>query len=460
MNGQPGPALRLYRSTAPLVAGVAETLASFSPKLAAGIRGRRGLLERSVAAADRLRGCVWVHVTSVGEYEQARPVIAAIRDRLGAAAPPVAVTHFSPSGWEFARRRPCADWHDYLPLDRPADMRRLVRAWQPRLLLFVKFDCWPNLVLEAHAAGVPLFLLAATLQPPGARLHPLARPLFRDVFGRFQHVGAVSEEDRRRFVDDLDVRCPVSVTGDTRAEQVIRRYEESEAGSVAARLLEPGGRVLVLGSTWPPDEQLWLPVLPELLGRYRDLRVVLAPHEPLPHRLAALEADLDRRGIAHRRLSALMDGAATGATAATAAADAAGAAATASGPAASARCVLVDSVGVLAEIYRAGTLAYVGGSFTTGVHNTMEPAVASLPVMFGPRIQNAEEAARLVRREAGFVLRTPADARGTADALLSDPDRLTRCGEAARAVVLEQRGATARSLAVLEPALVPESSPC
>jgi 3-deoxy-D-manno-octulosonic-acid transferase len=378
-------------------------------------------------------------VTSVGEYEQARPIIAAVKEGRTGPPPPVAVTHFSPSGFNYAQRRPCAELHDYLPWDTPADMRRVVRAWRPRALLFVKYDCWPNLILAAEEFGVPLFLLAASLPPRAGRLHPLVRPLFRDLFNRFTHIGAATDEDRSRFVDDLGVRCPVSVTGDTRAEQVIQRFEESAGGEIAAHLAGLGGRILVLGSTWPPDEQLWLPVLPELMGKHGDLRIVLVPHEPLPDRLAELEKDLAQRGIAHARLSRLMEGVAS------TAADQA--------PAGAPRCVLVDSVGVLAEIYRAGALAYVGGSFTTGVHNTMEPAVARLPVMFGPRIQNAEEAGRLVNRGAGFVLRRCAEAVAVADALLSQPERLRSCGDAARRVVLEQRGATERSVALLAPYL-------
>ncbi|MHB8079983.1 MAG: hypothetical protein ACYDIE_12105, partial [Candidatus Krumholzibacteriia bacterium] len=119
------------------------------------------------------------------------------------------------------------------------------------------------------------------------------------------------------------------------------------------------------------------------------------------------------------------------------------------GAATTARCVLVDSVGVLAEIYRAGALAYVGGSFTTGVHNTLEPAVASLPVLFGPVIHNAVEAGILVAHGAGQVVRRPAVAVAAAAQLLADPARLAAAGAAARAVVLAQRGATGRSLALL-----------
>ncbi len=431
--GQPrtGFMLGLYRGLSPALCSATRLAGPLSAKLAEGIAGRRGLMDRLTAGAPLVRGGVWFHVTSVGEYEQARPIIAALKDR--ADPPPIAVTHFSPSGYEYARSRPCADLHDYLPFDHPADMARLMDLWRPRLLVFVKFDCWPNQVVAATGRDVPVVLVAGSLQPHSARLKPLGRPLFRDVFNRFAQIGVCTPEDKERFIDGLGVTCPVSVTGDTRVEQVILRFEAARAGETAARLRELGGRLLILGSTWPPDEKLWMPVLGELLDSNPDLRVVLTPHEPTTNRLNSLEVAMDRRGIPHRRLSKLM-----------------------SDPLGSgdpARVILTDSIGVLAEIYRAGHLTYVGGSFTTGVHNTMEPAVASMPVMFGPVIHNAEEAGLLVRRGAGFVLEKPAHALAVADSLLKDPARLEVLGQTARQVVLDQRGATARSMAMIEPYL-------
>jgi len=275
--------------------------------------------------------------------------------------------------------------------------------------------------------------LAGSLQPKSSRLHPMAKGMFREIFNHFTHIGVCTPDDAQRFVEELGVSCPVSVTGDTRVEQVILRFEAARDGATATELKNLGGRLLILGSTWPPDEKLWLPILPELLNQFPDLKVVLTPHEPLPHRLAALEKRLDREKIAHARLSQLMEDG--------------------SNAHQKTRIILVDSIGVLAEIYRSGHLAYVGGSFTTGVHNTMEPAVATMPVMFGPRIQNAEEAGLLASRQAGFVLHTPDEALAQAGRLLSDDKLLEETGQLARQVVLDQRGATERSLHTIEPYL-------
>jgi len=427
-NPPPGYSLRLYRNLSPALCRAAQLAGPFVPKLAVGLTGRHGLMKRLLTAAPRIRGGIWFHVTSVGEYEQARPIIAAIRQAQPTV--PVAVTHFSPSGYDFARQRPCADLHDYLPFDHPADMDQLVRAWQPRLLVFVKFDCWPNQVLAATAANVPVILLAGSLQPGSARLRPLARPMFRDLFDRFTHIGVCTAEDQTRFRETLGVGAPVTVTGDTRVEQVILRYEAAQAGATCERLRHLGGRLFVLGSTWPPDEKLWLPGLGRLLKEFPDVRLVLTPHEPTPDRLRGLESALSTRNITHQRLSSLLAGPVPA-------------------PDHPARVILTDSIGVLAEIYRAGHLAYVGGSFTTGVHNTMEPAVARMPVLFGPVIQNAEEAGMLVRRGAGFVLSDPEQALARARTLLGTTGELQRLGTAARQVVLDQRGATQRSMAVI-----------
>jgi len=424
-----GLLLGLYRGLSPALCAASRLAGPLSPKLAAGISGRKGLMDRLTAGAEKVRGGVWFHVASVGEYEQARPIITALKERSD--PPPIAVTHFSPSGFEYAQGRPCADLHDFLPFDHPGDMDRLMDLWRPRLLVFVKFDCWPNQVVAATQRNIPVVLIAGSLQPHSARLKPWGRRLFRDVFNRFTHLGVCTPEDRERFLDGLGVTCPVTVTGDTRVEQVILRFEAAQAGETAARLRELGGRLLILGSTWPPDEKLWMPVLGQLLESFPDLRVVLTPHEPTSARLESLEGSLDRRKIPHCRLSALMGDPRVN-----------------SGPA---RVILTDSIGVLAEIYRAGHLTYVGGSFTTGVHNTMEPAVASMPVLFGPVIHNAEEAGLLVRRGAGFVLDKPRDALAVASDLLGDPVRLKSLGEKARQVVLDQRGATGRSLAMIEP---------
>ncbi len=422
---KPHPTERLYAGLARTLVPVLPTAAVLSAKLRRGLDGRRDLTARIAAAATELRGCIWLHTTSVGEYEQALPIVRRLRE---ADVGPLAVTHFSPSGRDYARDHACADFHDYLPLDHPAAMKSLVSAWRPRALVFVKYDCWPALVRAADEAAVPVLLLSGALPGRSIRHHGPLRPFFRTVFDRFAHLGVGSETDRRRFVSGMGVSAPVSVTGDTRAEQVLTRFVAARASTLAADLRTWGERRLILGSTWPRDEALWWPVLPKLLQTFPDLNVVLVPHEPEPARLAAIERTCRARGIRAQRLSAWDS---------TARRDG------------DARCLLVDRVGVLAEIYRAGDVAYVGGSFTTGVHSTLEPAAASLPVLFGPRIGNAEEALTMVARGAGFILRRPQQALSRLQSLLVAEDVRAAAGDTARETVEAQTGAADRSVELL-----------
>ncbi|MBC8426093.1 hypothetical protein H8E07_18420 [bacterium] len=415
---------QLYAALTRTLAPLLPTAAAFSTKLRRGLDGRRGLRTRIAEAAPGLQGCVWLHTTSVGEYEQSLPIVRRLRE---ADVGPIAVTHFSPSGRDYAREHPCADHHDYLPLDRPADVAHLVAAWRPRALVFVKYDCWPALVRAADESGVPVLLLSGALSARSIRHHGPLRPFFRAVFNRFAHLGVGSEADRQRFVASLGVSAPVTVTGDTRAEQVLARFETSRDNVLAADLRAWGERRLILGSTWPRDEALWWPVLPRLLEADPGLNVIIVPHEPEPERLTSIESACREHGLGVQRLGDWET----------------------QHRADDARCLLVDRIGVLAGIYHAGDVAYVGGSFTTGVHSTLEPAAASLPVLFGPRIDNAEEALAMAAKAAGFILRRPDDALSRVQGLLADNDARRAAGAVARATVDAQSGAAERSVDLL-----------
>ncbi len=417
-----------------------------SPKVREGLEGRRGLWRRLEAAKKELQGAVWFHASSVGEYEQARPVLRALREEAAARSIdlPIVVTVFSPSGYHFARGRKEGDLLEYLPLDTWLSAWRMVSILRPRALVFVKFDCWPNMIWAAQRAGVPLFLLDATLHRKSHRLTPPIRSFFGRLFDGFAAIGAISEDDARRFREDLKTRAPVHVTGDTRTDQVVHRWKEAEKGNLRKLLDEAPWRYLALGSIWPPDEECILQPVLDALSADGQLGLILVPHEPQPHHLERLEAAAHARGLAPIRLSRLVELPTLRRRSTAEAKDPK-----------RWRCVVVDTVGVLPEIYRATVLSYVGGSFSTGVHNVLEPAVCGQPVLFGPRIHNAYEAERLVERGAGFVVENPEEAARVLSRLLQDEGERSRAGRAAQEFVLSQSGATAASLELLCPAVFP-----
>ena len=408
------------------------------PKIRTGFEDRSKIFERFELHRHRLKGCIWFHASSAGEYEQARPILRALRKRSGPELPTLA-TVFSPSGYERASAHPEADVIEYLPFDTLPGMEKLVRRLQPRAIIFVKYDCWPNLVWTARRHGIPSLLLGASLHRASQRTTGLARRFFRSVYGSLDAVGAIGDDDARRFREQLGLdEARVSITGDSRVDQIVRRHEDSAGSPLLDAFRDLPWCYLVLGSTWPRDEEAFLPAAVDALHTHDDLGMIVAPHEPGPRALEHLEGRLKFRGLEAVRLSQLVEPRTLRRRTTAAARNPS-----------SWRVILVDSVGQLATLYRLGRLALVGGGFTTGVHSVLEPAACGLPVIFGPRYSNAIEATRLIEAGAGVSIRDGDDATRMLRRWLDEPELLDQASAAALDQVERQRGATTRNLDLL-----------
>ena len=440
-KGRPVPFLPwlLYNGIAlPAMLAGAQIGRLVDPKIRTGFEDRKKIFERFELNRTRLKGCIWFHASSAGEYEQARPILRALRERTGPELPTLA-TVFSPSGYERASAHPDADVIEYLPFDTLPGMEKLIRRLQPRAIVFVKYDCWPNLVWTARRHGVASLLLGASLHRASQRSTGLARRFFRSVYGSLDAVGAIGEDDARRFREQLGLESArVSVTGDSRVDQIVRRHEESSQSPIIDAFRDLPWRYLVLGSTWPRDEEAFLPAAADALHTHGELGLIIAPHEPGPEALEHIEARLKSRGLEAVRLSQLIEPRTLRRRTTAAARNPS-----------SWRIVLVDSVGQLATLYRLGHLAFVGGGFTTGVHSVLEPAVCGLPVIFGPRHSNAIEATRLIEAGGGISVHNGDEAARALRRWLDDPDLFEQASSAARDQVHRQTGATGRNLELL-----------
>jgi len=407
-------------------------LARGEGKLARGIRGRQGVVERMEAWArehrDPTRPLAWFHAPSVGEGHQARAVVERFRARRPDAQ--VVYTIFSPSAERFARGVP-ADFADYLPLDAGADVRRALDALRPGVIAFSKYDVWPVLTREAASRGVRLALLSATLPPSSGRLRGPARALLAPAYARLDAVAAISPDDADRFAALGVPADRRRVMGDARFDQV---WGKMEAVDRASPLLAPFGGfegiTLVAGSTWPEDEAHLLPALAALRRGSRTIRVILVPHEPTPEHLARSEAALDRLSMRHVRLGSL-------------------------DPASIPEVVVVDRVGVLGDLYALADVAYVGGGFgTAGLHSVLEPAAFGAPVLFGPRHANAREAAEMIAAGGAMEVEDAASLERALAGLIDVYEIRGHAGGAARAYVERNLGAAERGAEIVE-ALLP-----
>ena len=428
---------RWYRAAVATAARAARLGAHFDEKIARGIAGRHGLGDRYAAWAaahrDPRRPLVWFHAPSVGEGLQAKPVLEALR----AERPEwqLAYSFFSPSAERLAKALP-VDFTDYLPLDRLPDVRMALETLAPTVLVYAKLDVWPELTLAAAARGTRLGLISATVAPRSSRLAWPVRAWASPAYAALDRIGAIGAEDAARLERLGARRETITVTGDTRYDSVAERAERLDRSGEPLASLTPGKPdtfTIVAGSTWPVDEAVVLPAFAELVSRGATqwARLILAPHEPSASHLAAVDAEAERCGLPRPQRLSQLGAASPG----------------------QASVIVVDRVGVLADLYALGQAAYVGGGYhRAGLHSVLEPAAFGVPVCVGPRWTMSRDAGLLLQRGGAVAL--PVDGRQALVnqwlAWLREPGARTRAGAAAAAVVREGRGAAARTAALVQ----------
>jgi len=425
------PALALYRAAQRTLRIATPVVGRGGSKLARGIAGRRDAASRLVAwgraSREPDRPAAWIHAPSVGEGLQARAVLEAWRTlRPGLQS---LYTHFSPSAVELARRMP-ADVAGYLPWDLPDEMASVLDAASPDVVVFTKTEAWPILVGEATRRRVPVTMVGGTVPPGAGRGRWPARTLLREVWRSMSLVGAITEEDADGF-RRLGVRGEaIRVTGDPGIDSAAQRATVADPEAPWLRPFHEDPRpTVVAGSTWPADDAVLLPALAAVRRRVPDLRAVLAPHEPDADHVERLLRVLAGDGW---RSATLGDVEARG--------DARGV-----------DVVVVDRVGVLAQLYTVGGAAYVGGGFhDAGLHSVLEPAAARLPVAFGPRHANARAAGRLLAEGGAREVRASEDLAEVLTLWMSDESERTYAGERTFGYIQRHLGAAERSAALLD----------
>jgi 3-deoxy-D-manno-octulosonic-acid transferase len=435
------PLRPLYAATVALARGLAaasgESNTSGS-KLWRSVHARRGIIARwraqAAAARDTRRPLIWLHAPSVGEGLQARPVAHALRHALPEAQQ--AYSFFSPSAERFAASVG-ADFTDYLPFDSAADADALLDALQPSVLVFVKLDVWPILVERATRRGIPVMMLSATLAEGSGRRGTVSRALLRDAYAAMTAVGVIDASHGARLVDlGVNASC-IHHTGDTRFDQVWERAQRVDRTGPLLRATACTRPTLVAGSTWPVDEAVLLPAWESLRESVPSARIIIAPHEPTSAHLAPLTAWAERASLRCAMLGQVERGERhTDET----------------------DVLIVDRVGVLGDLYAHATAAFVGGGFhKAGLHSAIEPAAFGAPVLFGPGHHMSREAGLLL---AAGAARSFATAKALMNALCGwlGTDQQAQAarvqaGDAARAVVQQELGATERSAALVREVL-------
>jgi 3-deoxy-D-manno-octulosonic-acid transferase len=383
------------------------TASLFNTKAKQWIKGRRGWMRSLASGIDPESDYIWFHCSSLGEFEQGRPVLEKIRGEKPGQK--ILLTFFSPSGYEIRKNYAGADHICYLPLDTPENARAFLNIIPIKQAYFVKYEFWYHFIRELKERNIPVFLISAIFRKN--------QFFFRRYGGWYRKM---LSSYNRLFVQDAESGDLLSrhginhftVSGDTRFDRV---YEIAEKVREIPEISKFAGSspMVIAGSIWPPDEDL---LCTYINGTDHAWKFILVPHEIDTAHILKLQHRLKKKTLVYSRLgnSDMND----------------------------ARVMIIDIIGLLSSLYSYGEIAYIGGGFGKGIHNTLEAATFGMPVIFGPRYRKFREARELVDTGAGYPVQDFESLRSILDRFIDDEKMLKSSGKAARDYVNSKIGAT------------------
>lgn len=349
---------------------------------------------------------IWFHAASLGEFEQGRPLMEEIRRQYPDYR--ILLTFFSPSGYEVRKNYRGADIICYLPFDKPRNVKKFLDIVNPCMAFFIKYEFWKNYLDELNKRCIPVYSISSIFRRDQI-FFKWYGGTYRNVLKDFDHL-FVQNEASKRFLSKIDI-TRTTVIGDTRFDRVLQIREEAKDLPLVEKF-KNGSLVFVAGSSWGPDEDLFL----EYFNNHPEMKLIIAPHVIDENHLVEIIGKLKRPYVRYTR------------------ADERNVQRT--------DCLIIDCFGLLSSIYRYGEIAYVGGGFGVGIHNTLEAAVYGIPVIFGPKYQKFMEASQLLEAKAAYSIKNYEELRALLDKLLADKDFLNETGTNAGNYVINNSGAT------------------
>ena len=386
-----------------------QCLTPFNKKIKDFVRGRKHVLE------DSLTDVIWFHCASVGEFEQARPLIEFIKSEN--AKEKIVVTFFSPSGYNNFKNYRLADHVSYLPFDTPNQVSKFLNYFRPKVLMLIKYEFWPNLIRLTKKNETPIYSVASIFRKE-QRFFGSFGQLFLSDLKKVKHF-FVQNEESKTLLSEAGIKDS-SVIGDTRFDRVIEIAEKSQTIGPVASFCE-NSNILVAGSTWLPDEKILELCLLELEG----WKFILAPHDVKNSRIQEVKKVFENHS------PVVYSGAK-------------------SNDFKNAKVLIIDSIGMLNRVYREADLCYVGGAFGAGLHNILEAAVYGKPIIHGPKIDKFKEAEDLLKKGGTFKIENFNTDKNAVLSIFNNPDTRAEMGAIAKEYVYENLGASLKVISRLK----------
>ena len=388
----------------------------FNKKVKTMWQGERNAFSVLREKVDPQAKYVWFHAASLGEFEQGRPLMELLRKNHPEYK--ILLTFFSPSGYEVRKNYQGADIICYLPIDTIGNSRKFLRTIRPCMAFFIKYEFWYNYLHILKHRNVPVYSVSSIFREDQIFFkwygHQYAYVL--KCFSRF----FVQNEESKNLLATIGI-TNVDVVGDTRFDRVLQIKEQAKQLPIVEAFVRGDSpcKVFVAGSSWPPDEDIFI----NFFNEHKDWKLIIAPHVIGEDHLTQILSKLKRNTIRYTQATPES--------------------------AAKAECLIVDCFGLLSSIYHYGDVAYVGGGFGVGIHNVLEAAVWDIPVIFGPNNKKFQEAQGLKAAGGGFDISTADDFRQVMSRFMNDQEYLSTAGKNAGAFVQSLAGVTDRVFRLL-----------
>ena len=383
----------------------------FNEKVRKMWRGEREAFKILKQKVDPDAKYVWFHAASLGEFEQGRPLMERIRKEHPQYK--ILLTFYSPSGYEVRKNYEGADIICYMPVDTRLNAIRFLRLVRPVMAFFIKYEFWSNFLHILKHRGVPTYSVSSIFREDQVFFKWYGKS-YANVLRCFTRF-FVQNEESKRLLESIGIK-DVDVVGDTRFDRVLQIKEAAKQLPIC-EAFRGSYKVFVAGSSWPPDEEIFI----RFFNEHKDWRLLIAPHVIAEEHLKLiLSLNKDKKVVRYTQ--------------------------TTSEEAAEADVLIIDCFGLLSSMYNYGDVAYVGGGFGVGIHNTLEAAVWNMPVIFGPNNKKFQEAQGLLKSGGGFEIHNFEEFEGLMSSMMNDEAFLKSSGEKAGAFVASLSGATDKVL--------------
>jgi 3-deoxy-D-manno-octulosonic-acid transferase len=396
---------------------ILKLLAHFSPKLKLFVEGRKDVFPTLKSKINPSDKAIWVHAASLGEYEQGIPVMEALKKEFPNHK--LVVTFFSPSGYEVRKNNTLADVTVYLPLDTKSNAKEFVKTIHPELVLFIKYEFWPNYLNELKRLNIPSYLVSGIFREKQA-FFKWYGGFYREALKTFNHF-FVQNDSSKKLIQSIGFNN-VTISGDTRFDRVISILERDNSLDFIEKFKD-NKTTIVIGSSWPKDESLLVNYINQSSD---DVKFIIAPHNIKQEQISNLKSSIKKETILFTEYNEIPKQ-------------------VRNDKLIESQVFIIDTVGILTKIYSYADIAYVGGGFgNPGVHNILEPATFGTPIVIGPNYAHFAEATALVYQEGCISIKNERELKLAFDSLLYNSDERNEKGHICETFVQMNKGATSK----------------